>query len=130
MDLGTVGTDNNQADLGTNTIGYERFVKLRTMNGIYTDMGQVAESDHQSEEMDFEVGAAARVRRAPGAAASPNVTRSAPLAMITAAVALLQGCEGPATEYDGYCDAEVCSKDGAVVSDWTNYWLVLVVWTL
>ncbi|CAK0881954.1 unnamed protein product, partial [Prorocentrum cordatum] len=130
MDLGTVGTDDNKADLGTKILGYERFVKLRTMNGIYTDMGQVAESDHQSEEVDFDVGAAARVRRAPGVAASPSATRSAALAMITAAVALLHGCEGPATEYDGYYDTEVCSKGGVVASDWTNYWLVLVVWTL
>eukprot|EP00959_Pyramimonas_sp_CCMP1952_P211502 4426129-Pyramimonas_sp.AAC.1 len=36
------------------------------MNGIYTDMGQVAESDHQSDEVEFDAGAAARVRRAPG----------------------------------------------------------------
>ncbi|CAK0835553.1 unnamed protein product [Prorocentrum cordatum] len=130
MDLGTAGTDDNKADLGTKILGHERFVKLRTMNGIYTDMGQVAESDHQSEEVDFDVGAATRVRRARGAATSPGVSRSAALAMITAAVTLLQGCEGPATEYDGYYDTEVCSKDGVVASDWTSYWLVVVVWTL
>ncbi|CAK0797434.1 unnamed protein product, partial [Prorocentrum cordatum] len=130
MDLGTVGTDDNKADLDAKVLGYERFVKLRTMNGIYTDMGQVAGSDHQSEEVDFDVEAAVRVRRARGVATSPSVSRSAALAMITAAVTLLQGCEGPATEYDGYYDTEVCSKDGAVVSDWANYWLVVVVWAL
>eukprot|EP00959_Pyramimonas_sp_CCMP1952_P378571 7930264-Pyramimonas_sp.AAC.1 len=97
------------------------------MNGIYTDMGQVGGSDHQSEEVDFDVGAAARVRRAPGVAASPSATRSAALAMITAAVALLQGCDGPAAECDGYYGTEVCPKDGMVASDWTSYWLVLVV---
>eukprot|EP00959_Pyramimonas_sp_CCMP1952_P014649 310412-Pyramimonas_sp.AAC.1 len=85
MDLGTVGTDDNKADLGSKILGHERIAKLRTMNGICADMGQVAESDHQSEEVDFDVGAAARARRAPGVAASPSATRSAVLAMITAA---------------------------------------------
>ncbi|CAK0865232.1 unnamed protein product [Prorocentrum cordatum] len=130
MDLGTVGTDDNKADLGTKILGYERFVKFRTMNGIYTDMGQVAESDNQSDQVEFDVGAVAGVRRASGVAASPSVTRSAALAMITAAVALLQGCEGPAIEYDGYCDTEICSKDGVVASDWASYLLALVVWAL
>ncbi|CAK0869723.1 unnamed protein product [Prorocentrum cordatum] len=70
MDLGTVGTDDNKADLGTKILGYERFVKLR------------------------------------------------------------RHLHGPATGYDGYYDTEVCSTDGVVASDWTSYWLVLVVWTL
>ncbi|CAK0847992.1 unnamed protein product, partial [Prorocentrum cordatum] len=130
MDLGAVGTDDNKADLGTQILGHERFVEHRAINGIHTDMGQVAESDHQSEEVDFGAGAAARVRRARGVATSPSVNRPAALAMIAAAVALLQGCEGPAAEHDGYYDTEVCPKDDAVASDWTNYWLVVVVWTL
>eukprot|EP00959_Pyramimonas_sp_CCMP1952_P105725 2210839-Pyramimonas_sp.AAC.1 len=71
MGLGTVGTDDNKADLGTKILGHDRFVKLRALNGIYADMGQVAESDQQSEEVDIDVGAAARVRRSRSAAGSP-----------------------------------------------------------
>eukprot|EP00959_Pyramimonas_sp_CCMP1952_P451451 9452088-Pyramimonas_sp.AAC.1 len=65
-------------------------------------MGQVAESDHQSEEVDFDVGAAARVRRSRSAAGSPGANRSAALAMIAALATLLQGCEGQTAHYHGY----------------------------
>ncbi|CAK0870594.1 unnamed protein product [Prorocentrum cordatum] len=131
MDLGTVGTDDNKADLGTKILGHDRFVKLRTLNGIYTDMGQVAESDHQSEEVDFDVGAAARVRSSRTSTSSLGASRSAALAMITAAATLLQGCEGQVADQSSYYyDTEVCSRDGMATSDWTGFLMMVAVWTL
>ncbi|CAK0856495.1 unnamed protein product [Prorocentrum cordatum] len=121
IDARAVGADDNNADLGTNILGHDRFVKLRALSGINADMGQVVASDEQSDEVDFDVGAVAR----------PSQLQ--PLggpAMITAAAALLQGCEGPPAEHNGYYyDAEVCaSVDGLVASDHSSYLLMLVLW--